>query len=87
MKKCHDLKAPYLENINTFAPDGEAFQCYPRVTACDGICMSPTGCTFGAVDFNYTHKYDLSAIKWNKIFKSFDCSVKTKGNSNPTTPA
>lgn len=75
MKACHQLPAPFFENINTFAPDGEDFACYPRVTACDEICMSPTGCTFGAVDFNYEHKFNLSAINWNNLFRSFDCAL------------
>ena len=83
MKKCHQLPEPYYKNINTFAPDGEHFACYPRASGCDDICRSPTGCTFGAVDFNYEHKYDLKAIQWNTIFKSFDCSLK-KGYTNST---
>ncbi|KAF4974236.1 hypothetical protein FZEAL_8836 [Fusarium zealandicum] len=76
LKKCHQLPKPYYLNINTFAPDGEDFSCYPRVTGCDDICKSPTGCTFGAVDFNYEHKYNLSAIEWDTLFKSFTCSLK-----------
>ncbi|KAL6404045.1 hypothetical protein AUP68_13423 [Ilyonectria robusta] len=56
LDKCHQLPEPFHANINTFAPDGEAFSCYPRTTDCDGICRSPTGCTFGSVDFNYEHK-------------------------------
>ncbi|KAF7562009.1 hypothetical protein G7046_g2137 [Stylonectria norvegica] len=83
MTTCHDLSAPYLQNIKTFAPDGEAFACYPRLTKCDGICMSPTGCTFGAVNFTYEHKYDLSAIKWDKLFKSFDCALNSVINAPP----
>ncbi|KAK7414886.1 hypothetical protein QQX98_006307 [Neonectria punicea] len=84
LNKCHQLPEPFLLNINTFAPDGEDFSCYPRVTGCDDICRSPTGCTFGAVDFNYEHKYDLGAIKWDKLFKSFDCTAK-KWSSNSTS--
>ncbi|KAF4985489.1 hypothetical protein FDECE_16532 [Fusarium decemcellulare] len=85
LKECHDLPKPFLQNINTFAPDGEDFSCYPRVTSCDDICKSPTGCTFGAVDFNYENKFNLSAIKWNKLFKSFDCALKPKpaSTNNP----
>lgn len=78
MKKCHQLEAPYHQNINTFAPDGEAFECFPRVYDCGEICRSPTGCTFGSVDFNYVNKFNLSAIKWDGIMKSFDCSLKRK---------
>ncbi|KAJ3527479.1 hypothetical protein NM208_g10679 [Fusarium decemcellulare] len=66
-------------------PRREDFSCYPRVTSCDDICKSPTGCTFGAVDFNYENKFNLSAIKWNKLFKSFDCALKPKpaSTNNP----
>lgn len=85
LDKCHQLPEPFHANINTFAPDGEAFSCYPRTTDCDGICRSPTGCTFGSVDFNYEHKYDLSAIHWNTLFKSFDCSAKKWSNSTSTS--
>ena len=83
LKTCHDLSAPFFENINTFAPDGEDFECFPRVTACNEICMSPTGCTFGAVDFNYEHKYNLSAISWDKLFRSFDCILKPSSSGSP----
>ena len=77
MEKCHQLETPFYHSCNTFAPDGEDFACYPRVTNCGGICTSPTGCTFGAVDFNYEHKYNLSAIGWGALVSSFDCSKKT----------
>lgn len=76
METCHQLEAPFHHNVNTFAPDGEAFECFPRAGDCDAICRSPTGCTFGAVDFAYEHKYNLSAIKWDTLFSSFDCSLK-----------
>ena len=77
MKDCHQLEKPYVSNINTFAPDGENFECFPRAYDCGDICTSPTGCTFGAVDFDYEHKYNLSAISWTKEFRSFDCMMKT----------
>ncbi|PNY20897.1 uncharacterized protein TCAP_07301 [Tolypocladium capitatum] len=77
LDKCHQLRAPFYRSINTFAPDGEAFVCYPRVVDCGGICTSPTGCTFGAVGFAYAHKYNLSAIGWDVLFSSFDCSNRT----------
>jgi len=73
LNKCNQLSAPFLENTKTFAPDGEAFQCYPRLFDCDGICKSPTGCTFGAVDFDYENKYNLGALKWDTLIRSFDC--------------
>ncbi|KAK5989908.1 hypothetical protein PT974_08171 [Cladobotryum mycophilum] len=73
MNKCHQLEAPFYENVGTFAPDGEPFFCFPRIGNCGSICTSPTGCTFGAVNFTYEHKYDIAAIKWNTYFRSFDC--------------
>lgn len=76
MEECHQLPAPYYQNTNTFAPDGEAFSCFPRVYDCGGICKSPTGCTFGGVDFAYENKYNLGAIQWDTLIKSFDCSLK-----------
>jgi hypothetical protein len=77
METCYILPAPWHENINTFAVDGDGFSCYPRVYDCGQLCTSPTGCTFGAVGFNYEHKYNLSAIGWNTIFRSFDCYTST----------
>ncbi|KAH6687290.1 hypothetical protein F5X68DRAFT_231766 [Plectosphaerella plurivora] len=76
MEECHQLPAPFHGNINTFAPDGEGFACFPRTYDCGEICTSPTGCTFGEVDFQYEHKYNMSAITWESIFKSFDCHIK-----------
>ena len=73
METCHELAAPFWQNTSTFAPDGEAFYCYPYLVDCNGECMSPTGCTFGAVNFTYEHKYDLGAIGWNNYIRSFDC--------------
>ncbi|UKZ88567.1 uncharacterized protein TrAFT101_004319 [Trichoderma asperellum] len=81
LKTCHQLPAPFHHNTSTFAPDGEAFNCFPRIGDCGSICTSPTGCTFGAVDFNYKNKFDLGAIKWNTLISSFDCELKT----HPTT--
>lgn len=76
MDECHILPEPFYRNINTFAPDGDSFACFPRMYDCDQICTSPTGCTFGLVDFNYEHKYNLSAIRWDTLFKSFDCLLR-----------
>ncbi|KAM4057090.1 hypothetical protein HRG_003939 [Hirsutella rhossiliensis] len=73
LNKCVQLEAPFYHNTSTFAPDGESFSCFPRVTNCGAICTSPTGCTFGAVNFTYEHKFDLGAIKWNTLIASFDC--------------
>ncbi|KJZ72919.1 hypothetical protein HIM_07682 [Hirsutella minnesotensis 3608] len=73
MNKCHQLRAPFYGNTSTFETDGEPFACFPRLTDCGGMCRSPTGCTFGAVDFTYEHKYNLAEIQWNTLIKSFDC--------------
>jgi hypothetical protein len=83
LEKCHQLPPPFYKNVKTFAPDGENFACYPRVYDCGGICKSPTGCTFGKVDFNYEHKYNISAIGWDTLFQSFDCFEKRKPSPLP----
>ncbi|CAN8097383.1 unnamed protein product [Discula destructiva] len=71
---CTDLAAPYLQNTATFAPDGEAQYCYPYLYPCDGICTSPEGCTYGAVTYNTTAKWDLTAAGgWNRLIESFQC--------------
>ncbi|OAQ70061.1 hypothetical protein VFPPC_02595 [Pochonia chlamydosporia 170] len=78
LNKCQQLEKPFYQNTNTFAVDGEDFTCSPKLIDCGGICTSPTGCTFGAVDFNYEHKYNLSAISWDKYITSFECNKKIK---------
>ncbi|KAJ4198234.1 Hypothetical protein NCS54_00596700 [Fusarium falciforme] len=83
LEKCHQLPPPFYKNVKTFAPDGENFACYPRVYDCGGICKSPTGCTFGKVDFNYEHKFNISAIGWDTLFQSFDCFEKRKPSPLP----
>lgn len=75
LNKCHQLPAPFNHNTSTFAPDGEAFTCFPRVTGCKDICKSPTGCTFGGVSFASPLKNDLGIIQWNTLISSFDCSL------------
>ncbi|KZZ95893.1 hypothetical protein AAL_04189 [Moelleriella libera RCEF 2490] len=75
---CQQLSPPYHQNTSTFAPDGDDFSCFPRTYDCGAICTSPTGCTFGAVDFSYEHKYDLRAIQWDTLIRSFDCHKKTQ---------
>ncbi len=40
---------------------------------CGGVCMSPSGCTMGAVSWNYDHKFNLTAVGWNKYITSFEC--------------
>lgn len=81
LNKCHQLSEPFLRNVTTFAPDGEHFNCYPRTTGCNDTCMSPTGCTIGAIDFNYEYKFNFSRVGWPKLFNSFDCSLrKTTGS-------
>ncbi|KAK0711590.1 hypothetical protein B0H67DRAFT_491300 [Lasiosphaeris hirsuta] len=73
LDKCYDLAAPLYQNASTFAPDGEAFYCYPYATSCGGVCTSPTGCTLGAVSFFYEHKFDLGAVGWEDGIASFEC--------------
>ncbi|KAI0128905.1 hypothetical protein BJ170DRAFT_594726 [Xylariales sp. AK1849] len=75
MDECHDLPADLSGNAATFAPDGDNFYCYPKAGSCSEICTSPTGCTFGAVDFNSAVKYDLTSIQWNNLLKSFTCHL------------
>ncbi len=40
---------------------------------CGGVCMSPSGCTMGAVSWNHDHKFNLTAIGWNHYITSFRC--------------
>ncbi|KAK3944291.1 hypothetical protein QBC46DRAFT_404548 [Diplogelasinospora grovesii] len=75
MDTCYNMTAPYYQNAATFAPDGEAFYCYPYMMPCGGICTSPEGCTLGAVDFGYEHKYNLTAVGWDKYIASFECHL------------
>lgn len=51
---------------------------------CGGICTSPTGCTFGAVTYDYKNKFNLTAIGWDKYISSFECHLNETGV--PTTP-
>lgn len=46
---------------------------------CDGICRSPQGCTMGPVSFDYVHKFNLTAVGWNKYITSFDCHRNQTG--------
>ncbi|KAK3191023.1 hypothetical protein K4F52_002973 [Lecanicillium sp. MT-2017a] len=78
LHECHQLEAPFFENTNTFALDGERFSCYPTLTSCDEMCNSPTGCTVGAVDFHYENKYNLGAIGWDKLIRSFKCFLNDR---------
>jgi hypothetical protein len=74
--ECIVLPDPFPKNINTFAPDGESFYCYPYPYTCNDpneICRSPSGCTLGAVSFSYPHKYNLGEVNWNTYMKSFTC--------------
>ncbi|KAI1212896.1 uncharacterized protein F4807DRAFT_303929 [Annulohypoxylon truncatum] len=73
LQDCHNMPEGFSGNTKTFAPDGDAFYCYPKVGQCDDICTSPTGCTFGAVSFYNPVKWDLSSIKWDHLIESFDC--------------
>ncbi|KAK3301569.1 uncharacterized protein B0T15DRAFT_316353 [Chaetomium strumarium] len=82
LEKCYNLPAGLINNAATFAPDGEAFYCYPYIMECGGICRSPTGCTMGAVSFDYPHKFNLTAVGWNKYITSFDCHRNTTAEAN-----
>ncbi|KAM3561056.1 hypothetical protein ARSEF4850_003399 [Beauveria asiatica] len=77
--KCHELQAPFWQNSSTFAPDGDSFACYPRLSDCGVICTSPTGCTSGHIDFDYEHKFNLTASQWSTLIRSFDCFNKRQG--------
>ncbi|KAI1311988.1 hypothetical protein F5Y03DRAFT_390956 [Xylaria venustula] len=78
LTECHDVPDDFFQNTRTFAPDGDDFYCWPRVTKCADICTSPTGCTFGgAFYFSNPHKYDLASIAWDKSLGSFDCHKNT----------
>ncbi|KAI0527756.1 hypothetical protein F5B22DRAFT_2990 [Xylaria bambusicola] len=74
LDECHDVSADFYHNTRTFAPDGDDFYCWPRVSKCSDICKSPTGCTFGgAFYFDNPNKYDLTKISWDESLASFDC--------------
>ncbi|CAK7269673.1 hypothetical protein SEPCBS57363_003720 [Sporothrix epigloea] len=75
LDSCINITTPFTGSTNTFAPDGEAFACYPYAMPCGSICTSPEGCTLGAIDFNYEHKYNLSAVSWAAV-ASFRCFTK-----------
>ncbi|KAH9898948.1 hypothetical protein F4778DRAFT_178343 [Xylariomycetidae sp. FL2044] len=75
MNECHDLPAELSGDARTFAPDNSGFFCYPHVGSCADICTSPTGCTFGAVDYYNPVKSDLATIQWDHLIQSFDCHL------------
>ncbi|KAI0166243.1 hypothetical protein GGR57DRAFT_496516 [Xylariaceae sp. FL1272] len=78
LEDCHDLPADFVRNTNTFAPDGDDFYCWPRVSSCSDICKSPTGCTFGtSFYFDNPHKFNLHSVSWDKSLASFDCHKNT----------
>ncbi|KAH6627660.1 hypothetical protein F5144DRAFT_576510 [Chaetomium tenue] len=75
LEKCYNLPPALIHNAATFAPDDAPFYCYPYLTECGGICMSPTGCTFGAVSYDYKNKFNLTRIGWNQYIESFECHL------------
>ncbi|KAI1078351.1 hypothetical protein F5B20DRAFT_225883 [Whalleya microplaca] len=77
MEECHEMPDGFSGNAKTFAPDGDGFFCWPHPGHCGEICTSPTGCTFGAVDFNSAVKWDLSTIQWDKLIEHFDCQLNS----------
>ncbi|CAK7217807.1 hypothetical protein SCUCBS95973_003269 [Sporothrix curviconia] len=72
LDECFNITTPFAGNTNTFAPDGEAFYCYPYGMPCGGLCTSPEGCTLGAVRFDSPVKYNLSSVGWQGV-ASFEC--------------
>lgn len=84
MGTCTNLSATYENNAATFAPDGEQFYCYPYLQPCGGICMSPEGCTLGALSYNSTAKYNLTAAGgWDKYISSFECHAGPAPQGSP----
>ena len=75
LETCNTLDPVFNGKAATFALDGEGFYCYPHTQKCGGICTSPTGCTFGAVTFEYANKYNLTTIGWDTLIQSFDCHL------------
>ncbi|KAL2133685.1 hypothetical protein VTI74DRAFT_1913 [Chaetomium olivicolor] len=71
--KCYDLPPGLRNNAATFAPDGDAFFCYPYAKECSDICLTPSGCTRGAVSFYWEHKFNLTTVGWNTLIGSFVC--------------
>lgn len=81
---CTNLTTPYYQHAATFAPDGEAFYCYPYLVPCGGACRSPEGCTYGAVSYNTTAKFDLAAAGgWDKYISSFECHAGPAPGGTP----
>lgn len=76
LKTCVNTPVALNGTTNTFAVDGEAFECFPYVQNCSSICTSPEGCTLGAIDFGYAHKYNLSAVGWGTLMGSYKCVAK-----------
>lgn len=74
LDRCYNMTATYMQNAATFAPDGEEFYCYPYIQPCGGICTSPEGCTAGAVSYNSTSRFNLTALGgWDHYISSFEC--------------
>ncbi|KAK4662129.1 uncharacterized protein QC763_710860 [Podospora pseudopauciseta] len=76
LNKCYNLPDGLRNNAATFAPDPGNFFCYPYLKVCGGICTSPEGCTMGPVDSDYPHRYNLTAVSWDRFITSFDCLLK-----------
>ncbi|ROW04645.1 hypothetical protein VPNG_07427 [Cytospora leucostoma] len=75
---CHNLTAAYYRDAATFAPDGEEFYCYPYIQPCGGVCTSPEGCTAGALSYNTTDRFNLTALGgWDRYIAAFECHAGT----------
>ncbi|KAK4250535.1 hypothetical protein C7999DRAFT_38380 [Corynascus novoguineensis] len=83
LEKCYDLPPELVNNAATFAPDDAPFYCYPYIMECGGICTSPTGCTMGAVNYEYEHKFNLTEVGWNKYITSFECHLNKTADASP----
>lgn len=75
---CYNLTGPYYRDAATFAPDGDEFYCYPYMEPCGGVCTSPEGCTAGAVSYNTTDRFNLTALGgWDRYIAAFECHAGT----------
>ncbi|KAI6092576.1 hypothetical protein F4821DRAFT_254025 [Hypoxylon rubiginosum] len=81
MQDCHNMPDGFSAATKTFAPDGDAFYCWPKIGTCNQTCTSPTGCTFGGVSFYNPVKWDLSSIQWDTRIQSFECALNSTSSA------
>ncbi|POS77520.1 hypothetical protein DHEL01_v204098 [Diaporthe helianthi] len=72
---CYNMTSEFVRNADTFVPDNDEFYCFPYLTACGGICTSPTGCTLGPISQYTPNNDNLAQIDggWNRLIASFEC--------------